>query len=305
MLNYLKKFTMEILPSVAATIIGAYIVNHYINAKPGRAPAAAAVSTASPKAGQAAASPSRRPRPPPSRGRRQGQGYLREAPCSRTARPRSRRSKSRREAGRDREPPAETRDMQPPCRVKRRRQVFALAPAVTPAAANSAPAEAAVAPESAAMPTISRAPRSSACAARGKARREAARKPRVPPESAADRKRRARRDPASAPRPACARCRRRSWFRRRRPSARCRRLSREAALHGAARTDDPSRPTPPAEIPAVAPPLDLRAEAARAARANAQRVAEDMLTGRRRCSTRCCRSSATPALPSSVAAFAR
>jgi hypothetical protein len=47
MLNYLKKFTMDILPSVAATIIGAYIVNHYIVSKPGaNAPVAAAVSTA-------------------------------------------------------------------------------------------------------------------------------------------------------------------------------------------------------------------------------------------------------------------
>src|ERR1700748_1234663 len=50
MLNYLKKFTMEILPSVAATIIGAWIVNHYINAKPAAARAAAVVSTVPPKA---------------------------------------------------------------------------------------------------------------------------------------------------------------------------------------------------------------------------------------------------------------
>jgi hypothetical protein len=56
MLNYLKKFAMEILPSVAATIIGAYIVNHYINARPADAPAHAAVSTAAPKA-QAKAAP--------------------------------------------------------------------------------------------------------------------------------------------------------------------------------------------------------------------------------------------------------
>src|SRR5580704_5439794 len=50
MLNYLKKFTMDILPSVAATIIGAYIVNHYIVTKPGAdAPVAAAVSPADPK----------------------------------------------------------------------------------------------------------------------------------------------------------------------------------------------------------------------------------------------------------------
>jgi hypothetical protein len=50
MLNYLKKFAMEILPSVAATIIGAYIVNHYINTKPAEAPTAAVVSKAQPKA---------------------------------------------------------------------------------------------------------------------------------------------------------------------------------------------------------------------------------------------------------------
>lgn len=55
MLNYLKKFTMDILPSVAATIIGAYIVNHYIVSKPGAgAPVAAAVSSADPKTAAAA-----------------------------------------------------------------------------------------------------------------------------------------------------------------------------------------------------------------------------------------------------------
>jgi hypothetical protein len=48
--NYLKKFAMDILPSVAATIIGAYIVNHYIVTKPGAdAPVAAAISAADPK----------------------------------------------------------------------------------------------------------------------------------------------------------------------------------------------------------------------------------------------------------------
>jgi hypothetical protein len=52
--NYLKKFAMDILPSVAATIIGAYIVNHYIVTKPGAdAPVAAAVSAAYPKSADA------------------------------------------------------------------------------------------------------------------------------------------------------------------------------------------------------------------------------------------------------------
>ena len=48
MLKYVTKFTADILPSVVATIIGAYIVNHYIVAKPG-APGAAVVSSADPK----------------------------------------------------------------------------------------------------------------------------------------------------------------------------------------------------------------------------------------------------------------
>jgi len=49
--KYLSKFVLEILPSVVATIVGAYIVNHYIVAKPATdAPVAAAVSTVDPKA---------------------------------------------------------------------------------------------------------------------------------------------------------------------------------------------------------------------------------------------------------------
>jgi hypothetical protein len=56
MLKYLSKFTLDILPSVVATIIGAYIVNHYIVTKPGTvAPVAAVVSTTEPKAGVKAA----------------------------------------------------------------------------------------------------------------------------------------------------------------------------------------------------------------------------------------------------------
>jgi hypothetical protein len=49
--KYLSKFVLEILPSVVATIIGAYIVNHYIVAKPASdAPVAAAVSSVDSKA---------------------------------------------------------------------------------------------------------------------------------------------------------------------------------------------------------------------------------------------------------------
>lgn len=50
MLSYLKKFAVDIFPSVAATVIGAYIVNHYIVTKPGTGtPVAAAVSAADSK----------------------------------------------------------------------------------------------------------------------------------------------------------------------------------------------------------------------------------------------------------------
>jgi len=49
MLNYLKKFAVDIFPSVAATVIGAYIVNHYIVSKPSADAPAAAASTANPK----------------------------------------------------------------------------------------------------------------------------------------------------------------------------------------------------------------------------------------------------------------
>jgi hypothetical protein len=48
MLKLASKFAMDILPSVIATILGAYIVNHYINTRPPAADATAA-STADPK----------------------------------------------------------------------------------------------------------------------------------------------------------------------------------------------------------------------------------------------------------------
>jgi hypothetical protein len=46
MLKYLAKISMDIFPSVIATIIGAYIVNHYINARPAADTPAAVVAPA-------------------------------------------------------------------------------------------------------------------------------------------------------------------------------------------------------------------------------------------------------------------
>jgi hypothetical protein len=49
-IKWLSKFVLDILPSVAATIIGAYIVNHYIIPKSQTGSPAAAMATADPKA---------------------------------------------------------------------------------------------------------------------------------------------------------------------------------------------------------------------------------------------------------------
>jgi hypothetical protein len=49
MLKLASKFAMDIFPSVIATILGAYIVNHYIKAPSNTAATAAAISTADPK----------------------------------------------------------------------------------------------------------------------------------------------------------------------------------------------------------------------------------------------------------------
>jgi hypothetical protein len=60
MLKYLTKFAMDVLPSVVATILGAYIVNHYINTKSdANAPAAAVMAPADSKAAATSAETSK------------------------------------------------------------------------------------------------------------------------------------------------------------------------------------------------------------------------------------------------------
>lgn len=48
MLKYVSKFFLEIFPSIIATVVGAYIVTHYINDKQSDPPKAAAASTSEP-----------------------------------------------------------------------------------------------------------------------------------------------------------------------------------------------------------------------------------------------------------------
>lgn len=63
MLKYFAKISMDIFPSVLATIIGAYIVNHYINAKPADAPAAVVAPADAGKNGNKPADVANRPAP--------------------------------------------------------------------------------------------------------------------------------------------------------------------------------------------------------------------------------------------------
>lgn len=42
--KFLSKYILEVIPSIFATVVGAYIVTHYINAKPAADKPAAAIS---------------------------------------------------------------------------------------------------------------------------------------------------------------------------------------------------------------------------------------------------------------------
>ena len=134
MLKYLKKFAMEIVPSVAATIIGAYIVNHYITAKPAAdAPARCGVDRRSEESrGQAGRDREY------ARRRRQGEGHLRKghdgedgrrkgrggrkaeekSALSRSVYRKAADTRSIEQAGRNRGHPAEPRRHQPAPREK-------------------------------------------------------------------------------------------------------------------------------------------------------------------------------------------
>ena len=53
MLKFISKFVLNIFPSVAASVIGAYIVHNYITAKPAEPPPAATASAVAPKSDSA------------------------------------------------------------------------------------------------------------------------------------------------------------------------------------------------------------------------------------------------------------
>ncbi len=294
MLKYFSKIAMDILPSVAATIIGAYIVNHYIVAKPAPdAPAAAAMSSANSKK----VSPKADLKPPetssdvanlPEAGVR-AKGISEKAVSEKAASEKVNFEKAAAEkpAQKSVDKPSETASIP----ADSRRHLFgprekektvaktAPAPVVVPAVAtpevatpNTAPpVEAAIAPDDhlnaneIARVTLERLRGTNEGPARTQ---EAAHTP-DPPRLAST-------PPVSAPavRPLPPPIMVSTPGNDRFNSAPG--LFQKPPYAAAAPTDDPRRPTPPADIP-TAPPLDLRAEAVEPPPAHTN-VAEDMLS---------------------------
>ena len=256
MLNYLKKFALEILPSVAATVIGAYIVNHYVSRPATDAPVAAAVSPAdAKKAGEASNLPqpgvkakgiSERALMEKSASEKPGEFKPAEAsPTEAKASDKSPEVKSTETANAPAEPRRHT--LLPVPREKTVAKTAAPAPSPSPAT----PAETAAAEDHRDANDLARAaierlresqPNKTPEAPRTVApapAQTASIRPLPPPITVAA-------PPADAP-----------------------------ANTASIRNDDPSRPTPPAEIPPP-PPLDLRADASKLA-ARTNNMAQDVL----------------------------
>jgi hypothetical protein len=269
--KFVSKFTIDILPSVLATIIGAYIVNHYIIAKPADAPVAAAVSTsdpakADPKAPESVAAI-------PEAGVK-AKGISERAILEKTATEKPVVvDKPADTAGQ----PSETRRHQPVLREKAvAKAVQTPAPAPAPAAAPAAPVEAAVAPEDKrdandlARAAIERLRGTNEASPRVQ---EAVRipEPRQGPEAPQPHVASA---PSVQPLP---------------PPIMVSAPNTEAVNpatgsvpikppYAAVGIDGPRRPTPPADIPSSSSPVDLRAEAALPLPRERTSVADDVLS---------------------------
>jgi hypothetical protein len=267
--KYVSKFTIDILPSVLATIIGAYIVNHYIVAKPADAPAAA-VSTsdpakADPKAQDTAAAI-------PEAGVK-AKGISERAILEKTA--------TEKPAAVDR--PAETVNLLvEPRRHQPVQREKGVAKAVqTPAPAPSTPpVEASVASEAVAAPEEKRDANDLARAAIERLRGGNEASPRVQEAVRIPEARQAPEVPHVASAPAVQPLP---------PPIMVSAPPTEAVNpaagsvpvkppYGTARIDDPRRPTPPADIPSSSLPVELRAEAALPAPRERTSVADDVLS---------------------------
>jgi hypothetical protein len=299
MLNYLKKFSMEILPSVAATIIGAYIVNHYIATKPSAdtAPAAAVSIAAKPKAN---AKPAAEAKPAeitgdvantPEAGVK-AKGISEKALLEKNAAAEKasvEKPVAEKPVEKPADKPAETASIPPEPRrhapVQRDKSVAKLAaPAPMPVvvAPTTAPAvEPAVAPEERrdandlARAAIERLRSGNDGAQRPLEAARALEPSRSPDAARVPDASRVVTAPALRPLPPPIMV---STPPTESPDQGSSPAKPPYAANG--RADDPHRPTPPAEIPSARPPLDLRAEMAERPREKTEKtsVAEDMLS---------------------------
>jgi hypothetical protein len=297
MLKYVSKFTLDVLPSLLATVIGAYIVNHYIVSKPDT-PVAAATSTANPKP-DVKAEPSADVANIPEPGVR-AKGISEKAVLDKSAAEKPAAEKpSDKAADKPTETasiPPDTRRHQPAAREKTVAKTVPApqpaAPAVVPVvaaptvvAAPNPPVEAATAAEErrdandlarAAIERLRGITDSSPRAPEAARAADAPRSPdapRVAPAPSVEASRivpgpsvrplpppiMVSTPPGEAPDPAAASS------------------QAKPPYADAARIGDARRPTPPADIP-VSPPLDLRAEATEPVAREHRNVAEDMLS---------------------------
>jgi len=297
MLKYVSKFALDILPSVVATIIGAYIVNHYIVTKPGAdAPVAAAVSTTEPKA-DAKGAPETATASETSSGVAnipepgvKAKGISEKAILEKSAAEKLA-EKSADKPAETASIPVETRRHQPrekaiaksiPAPVQPSAPVSVPVVAVPTTAPPAPPVEAATAPEErrdandlarAAIERLRGAGEGSPRA------QEAARVPEAPriPDAARvpDQPRIVSAPPVRPlPPPIMVSTPQAETFDSASGSSQM-----KPPYAGAARIDDPRRPTPPADIPEVSSrPLDLHAEATEPSAQEHTTVAEDMLS---------------------------
>ena len=287
MLKYLAKISMDIFPSVLATIIGAYIVNHYINAKPAADTPAAVVAPAEAGKNGKPADVANLPAP----------GVKAKGVSEKSVSEKSATDKAAAEKPADKPEtkaadvaPADTASHgRPPAREKAAAKSIpaATAPVVE---ANSAPAAAspAASPDAndlarAAIERLRKSPEGKAAEKAAEAKAAETKPVERTPEPAV---REATRVP-EAPRVVTTEP---SAVRPLPPPITVSTPSPEAYGNGGSSpsytasvgNDDPNRITPPADIPVpvIAPPLDLRADAgATMPRPKKTNVADEMLSG--------------------------
>lgn len=298
MLKYLAKISMDIFPSVLATIIGAYIVNHYINAKPAADAPAVVVGPAQPGKDGKPADVANLPAP----------GVKAKGVSEKSISQKSVTDKAAAEKPADKsaEHPAETKaadvapaETAPHGRASAREKAIAKStPASTSAApvveASSAPAAAspAATPDAndlvrAAVERLRKSPEGKAAEAKSESRSsetkssetKSAERTSEPAVQEAARTPEAPRVVTTAVHPLP-------------PPITVSTPSSEAYGNGGSSqanppytasigNDDPNRMTPPADIPVpmIAPPLDLRADAGAATPRPKTNVADEMLSG--------------------------